>query len=311
VYHVAIIGGGPAGLSAALVLARAMRNVVIIDAGQPRNAAARELHGFLGHDPIAPQKLQDLGRAEVARYGVEIMDDRAIGAKMVDSEQPFPTEFHVWTSRGRSIHARKLLVATGIADRLPEVPGLRECYGVSVHHCPFCDGWEHRGRRLFALAESITDGIGLATALRSWSEHVTLLANGSTIAGGERVCLTGLGIAHCESAVRRLIHEQGQLQAIELDADDQLPADALFFQSEQQQPSDLLSMLHAACDKRQHAESSAKQKTKVPGVFVAGDADGDLQFAVVAAAEGATAAVSIHRELQDEDCHEDSLQPTR
>lgn len=307
-HHVAIIGGGPAGLSAALILARSMRKVIVIDAGQPRNAAARELHGFLGHDPIAPKSLLELGRQEVARYGVEIIMDRALGAELDDSDHTLATNFHVWTSNGRSIHARKLLVATGIVDRLPELPGLRECYGVSVHHCPFCDGWEHRERRLFALAQTITGGIGLATALRSWSKRVTLLANGLKIAGDERNCLARLGITLCESAVHHLIHEQGQLQAVELDANDRLPADALFFHSEQQQPSDLLSMLHASCDTQQHAVSTEKQRTKAPGVFVAGDADGDVQFAIVAAAEGATAAVSIHRELQDEDCHDESRQ---
>src|SRR5512138_3011486 len=137
VLDVIIIGGGPAGLSAGLVLARCGRRLLLCDAGQPRNARSAALHGFLSRDGVPPLELLRLGREELRAYGVEPRD--AIVTELAAIE-----DFFEATLDGQKIRARVALIATGVRDHLPEIPGLQECYGVTVHHCPYCDGWEHR-----------------------------------------------------------------------------------------------------------------------------------------------------------------------
>src|SRR6185436_7932578 len=162
-YDVIIVGGGPAGLSAALVLGRCRRRVLVIDAGHPRNAAAQDVHGLYTRDGTEPAELQRLARAEAQRYGVEFKDAEAVGGSCG------PGRFEVSCDDGAKLQARKLLLATGVADILPEIPGLKELYGRSVHHCPYCDGWEHKDCRLAAYGRGEA-GAGLALCLRTWSK---------------------------------------------------------------------------------------------------------------------------------------------
>jgi thioredoxin reductase len=305
-YDVIIIGGGPAGLSAALLLGRSCRRVLVIDAGQPRNAAAREMHGYLGRDGTPPADLLEAGRREIARYGVELVRDVALAADCIEQcgEHPFPTGFRVASQSGRTDRCRKLLCATGMRDELPAFPGVRECYGISVHHCPYCDGWEHRGKQLAAYGQPADKAAGLAMSLRTWSPHIVVLTDGQPLTSDDRSPLLKNNIRIAEQPIRRLVAEAGQLQAIELDGPEPIPADALFFNTGQRHSSDL--PLKLGCEFRDTkvaplANTSRKQKTNISGLFLAGDADGDVQFVIVAAAEGATAAVAINRELQDEE----------
>src|SRR4051794_4124535 len=150
-FDVAVIGGGPAGLTAAMILGRSCRRVVLFDHGKPRNYAARAVHGFLGLDGISPGELRDRGRKEAKSYGVEICDCKVTNARNVTRDGDCRTRFEIATD-ARTLAARALLLATGMTDYLPEIPGIHELYGKTVHHCPYCDGWEHRGKRLVALA---------------------------------------------------------------------------------------------------------------------------------------------------------------
>src|SRR5687767_12385523 len=143
-YDVIIVGGGPAGLSAALVLGRCRRTVLVIDQGKPRNAAAQAMHGYLTRDGINPSDLLHLARRELRRYGVEFRRDEVTQAKRQRDR------FEVVTHKRERFRSRKLLLATGIRDQLPRIEGLTELYGISVHHCPYCDGWEWRDRALAA-----------------------------------------------------------------------------------------------------------------------------------------------------------------
>jgi len=298
-HDVIIVGGGPAGLSAALVLARARRKVLLFDSGQPRNASATAIHGYLGHDGITPQGLRELGRAEVARYGVEFVDGAVTAAERLDGEG---SRFRVQTGDGREGVGRKLLFTTGMRDELPDLPGVRECYGASVHHCPYCDGWEHRGERILAYARRAKDAVGLGLALKQWSDPVTVLTGGEPLAEEGKQRLERNGIAWRTEPVIRVLHKGSRLQGVELADGSSLVADALFFETIEQPACELPRQLGAACEENFSARTSRKQKTNVPGLFVAGDADGNVQFAIVAAAEGATAAVAINRELLEEDC---------
>jgi thioredoxin reductase len=301
-FDVIVVGGGPAGLSAALVLARSRRRIVVFDNGQPRNAAARALHGYLGHDGISPAELLAIGRREIASYGAEYVHEKVVQASCIaDAERRFKTGFRVRTAGGRTDEGRKLLIATGVRDVLPDIPGVAECYGISVHHCPYCDGWEHRDKHLLAVGDSAHDAAGLAISLRTWSSRVTAMTEGSPLSNADRKRLTRNGIGICEARIRHLEFESGQLKAAALDSGQSLEADALFFNTDQLMHSDLPLMLGCAHEDKSTVRTGKKQRTDVPGVFLAGDADDDVQFVVVAAAEGARAATAINRELQDED----------
>jgi thioredoxin reductase len=303
-YDVIVVGGGPAGLSAALMLGRCRRRVIVVDSGTPRNAAAKELHGFLGQDGITPHRLLKAAREQLARYDVSLLSGKVMSAVCCADDESVQqrTRFAVTIKDGTRLVGRKLLFATGCMDRLPDIPGLRECYGVSVHHCPYCDGWEHRGRHLLAYAEQNPKGAaGLGLALRTWSDRVTILSNGSTIADEDRRRLLRNGIRWNENVIVRLNCDDGRLRAVEFEGSAPLEADALFFESVQHQQCDLPESLGCGYADDEHVRTTSKQRTTVRGIFFAGDADGDVQFAIVAAAEGATAAVAINRELQDED----------
>jgi thioredoxin reductase len=303
IYDVVIIGGGPAGLSAALMLGRSCRRAVLIDAGEPRNARARELHGFIGRDGTNPRDLLHDARSELAKYSIDVLEENVITAEPIprSSEQPFKTAFRVRTPGGHVLVGRKLLFATGVRDDIPDLPGFRECYGTSVHHCPYCDGWEHRGKHLAAFGYGADEAVGLGTALRSWSEHITVLTHGQPAAGEDKNRLARNGIALREAHVTHLVCREGQLQAVMLEDNSELAADALFFNTGQRAGCDLPAALGCETDNAHRGRTGERQTTKAPGVFLAGDADGDVQFVIVAAAEGATAAVTINRELQDED----------
>jgi thioredoxin reductase len=302
-YDVVIVGGGPAGLSAALLLSRSCKRAIVIDADHPRNAAAAEIHGFLTRDGISPNELRTAGRNDLIKYECEVVLDVVERVAVIASSAqiPFPTAFEVTTKHSRCIVGRKLLFCIGMSDELPDLPGVRECYGTSIHHCPYCDGWEHRDQHLLAYATDAKKAAGLSLALRGWSSHVTALSDGDPFDAEHCQNLERNGINYADEKVVQFLHEGKHLQGVELQGRDILWADAMFFNSAQFSKSDLAQSLGVIPDHEFSGTTTRKQQTNIPGVFMAGDADGDVQFAIVAAAEGATAAVAINRELLEED----------
>jgi len=301
-YDVLIVGGGPAGLSAALMLGRCRRRVLILDSGHPRNAAAQAMHGYLTRDGIAPCELLKLGRAEVAAYQVEVLDTEVVSAQLLPPcVQPgcLP-EFEVTTVEGRSFFSRKLLLATGTRDVLPEIEGIDQYYGRAVHHCPYCDGWEHRDEHLVAYGEGPA-AAGLALSLKRWSDRITACTDGRKIKAEDKKRLDDNSIALRIERIARLAGSDGVLHRVEFEDGPPLECDALFFNTGQTQHSKLPTMLGCQPRERGMIPTHGKQQTNVPGLFLAGDADDDVQFVIVAAAEGTRAAVAINRELQDED----------
>lgn len=301
-WDVAVVGGGPAGLNAALVLGRCRRKVVLFDDGKPRNAASPALHGFLGHDGIAPQRLRALARQQLAPYASVVVED----ARVVDAAA-IPAGFAVTSADGRRFQARKLLLAAGVVDALPEVPGCRELYGKSVFHCPYCDGWEMRDRPLAVYGRGDDKGAGLALEMTLWSSDVVLCSDGPdelSPAARERLRRSAIPVRE-EKIVRLDALEHAAYQApfdIVFESAPALRREGLFFNTGRRQSSDLAARLGCPMYESAGCEvDKLTQASEVPGLYIAGDASRDVLQAVVAAAEGAQAAIAINTALLKED----------
>jgi len=289
-----VVGGGPAGLSAALMLGRCRRRVLVCDLGEPRNRRSSGLHGYLTRDGIVPPAFNELGRAELAQYGIEFRHVGVTGAEKRDDH------YAVSLSNGDAVNGRYLLIATGVIDDLPGISGFDDCYGRSIFHCPYCDGWERRDRRLAAFGRG-TAVAGLALGLKTWSADVVVCTNGTRLDARLRARLTSNGVAVRSEPIERLDHEDGALRAIAFTRGERLERDALFFATGQHPQSQLAITLGCALTRKGTIETGTLCDTNVPRVFVAGDASRDAQFVVVAAAEGVKAAVAINKALQSEE----------
>lgn len=292
---VVVIGGGPAGLSAALMLGRCRRQVVVCDAGTPRNGASRALHGYLTRDGVPPSELLALGRDELTQYGVVYRQVRVDGVDRRGQE-----EFEVRLGDGDRLHTRKVLIATGVTDHLPDLPGMRECYGLSVFHCPYCDGWEWTGKRLAVYGQG-RPGAAVALALLTWSPDVVLLTNGpARLPATARAQLTMHGIDVRPTRIAGFLHDDGVLRGVEFSNEPALERDALFFTTGQHQRAPFAEQLGCEMTRKGTVRTDRFGQTCVPGVYVVGDASRDVQFIVVAAAEGAKAAVAINKQFEAE-----------
>lgn len=291
-----IVGAGPAGLSAALVLGRCCRNVLVLDTSVHRNAASQALHGYLTRDGIAPLEFLQIARDQLARYDtVTVSQAEAVDARCTDSS------FEVVLRDGAVLNCRKLLVATGVVDAVPPLEGIDALYGRSVFHCPYCDGWEYRGQALAIYGQG-EHGKRLALELTAWSSDLVLCTNGP--AGLDEHDLFRLAthsISLREDRIERLEGEDGRLRRIVFDGGDCILRSALFFSSSERQATDLAAKLGCVIDDRGEVETGKYESTNVPGLYVAGDASRAVQLVIVAAAEGAEAAFSINTALLKED----------
>jgi thioredoxin reductase len=293
-FDVVVVGGGPAGLSAALMLGRCRRRVLVADLGEPRNHRSRAVHGYLTRDGIAPSAFTELGRSELARYGVEWRRVGVVGARLETDH------YDVAMADGATDQTRYLLIATGVIDDLPAIPGFEECYGRSVFHCPYCDGWEWRDRPLAAFGRG-ADVAGLALGLRTWSDDVVACTHGARLERRLRERLERNGVRVRTEAIARVEGADGPLRGLVFESGEPLRRAALFFATGQHPQSPLAIALGCALNRRGTVKTGSACDTNVPRLYVAGDASRDAQFVVVAAAEGVKAACAINRALQVEE----------
>jgi thioredoxin reductase len=293
-FDVVVVGGGPAGLSASLMLGRCRRRVLVCDLGEPRNRRSKALHGYLTRDGIAPVEFNALGRDEAAGYGIEF---RRIG---VAAAACAPDHVRITLVDGTEERGRYLLIATGVVDDLPGIGGFDDCYGRSIFHCPYCDGWEIRDRAIAAYGAG-SDVVGLALGLKTWSADVIACTNGAPLGRAATARLARNRVEARTAPIERLEHQDGMLRAVVFADGTSLARDALFFATGQHPQSQLAVSLGCALNERGTVKTGTLSNTNIDRVFVAGDASRDAQFVVVAAAEGIKAAVAINKALQREE----------
>jgi thioredoxin reductase len=297
-YDCIVIGAGPAGLSASLFLARYLRRTLTFHHNSPRNEYAHGVHGFLGHHGIHPAELLAKGRDEVTSHGGLIVE-----ACVTAVENVGPEHFRVFAaSEGtepRTFDAQRLLLATGLRDLTPDCPGFREFYGTSVHHCPDCDGYEIRDKRVAVLSHNHSS-VAFATNLQTWTKQLTLLTDNHEVSTSDRAKLADFDIPVRTEALVGLEGDTStrQLARVVFAKGEPLECDALFFNL----GTELATEFHEKLGCRVDDESGLiwvdrTRQTSVEGVYAAGDNTPNSQLAIVAAAEGARAAIQIHRSL--------------
>ena len=318
-YDVVVVGGGPAGLSAAVALTRSRRTVLVADSGDPRNAPAAHVHNYLGREGTPPGDLLATGRAELAGYGGEIVTGTVTSAQRLDDAQEDGARFRIVLAGGepaltggvltRGVLARRLLVTTGLADELPDVPGVADRWGRDVLHCPYCHGWEVRDQVIAVLASG-PGAVHQALLFRQLSEHVTVLLNTAPDLGGDaREQLDARGIAVVEGEVATLEVTGDRLTGVRLRSGQVVPCQAVVVQPRFTARAGVLSSLGLEPASLEmggqvvgsYVPAGPAGDTAVPGVWVAGNV-ADLKAQVISsAAAGLNTAAAINADLVEED----------
>ena len=295
IYDCIIVGGGPAGLNAAIVLGRCRRKVLVFDTEQYRNRYSHGVHNYLTRDDVLPHEFLQTCHKELEKYSVQRIRKKVVSAKKNEEET-----FSVKDENGTIYYSKKLLIATGLQDTLPDIEGFRELYGKSIFHCPYCDGWEVRDKKIGVYAKN-KEGWELALALKGWTDNVTLYTDGKNkVKPVQKEYLDANEIPVITTPIAKLQGDDGQLQKIIFKNGEVSECDAIFFVNGYTQQCNIAEAFGCEVSRKGVIVTNRQQQTNIKGLYVAGDASRDMHFVVVAAAEGAKAGVTINKELQKE-----------
>ena len=295
-FDVIIIGGGPAGLNAAIVLGRCRRKVLLFDHGRQRNLKSHGMHNYLTRDDIEPADFLNISRKEIKKYGVKM---KRIAVNHADKKNE--SHFTVTDANKKIYHSKKLILATGLKDKLPQIPGAAALYGKSMFHCPYCDGWEAADKKIAVYAKT-KGGFELALTLTRWSNCIALFTDGKKyLRKTDKEILNKKNIEIITEPIQSFKSRNGKLKNIMVANGDKHAFDALFFSNGYDVQCDLVESLGCKTGKTSLALTNRSQQTNIKGLYVAGDASKDMHFVVVAAAEGAKAGVYVNKELMSEE----------
>jgi len=292
---VAIIGGGPAGLSAGLMLGRARKQTIVIDEGRPRNEVTREAHGFLTRDGISPREFRRIAQEQLRVYpSVSQAEDTVVSISGEDGS------FLLETAAGMKIASKKLLFAAGMKDRKLEIPGLAAVYGRSAFVCPYCDGWELRDEPLVVISRGAAL-MHFAPLLSGWTKRFVVCTNGpDELSESERDELRDHGIPLFDTPIRAILSSEGMVNHVTLEDGIEIPCTGIFFKSELVPGTELPLSLGCRTTDTGMIEVDEFGKSSVPGVYAAGDASSLMHQSIAAAASGAAAGAAINGELNQE-----------
>ncbi|WP_025691154.1 NAD(P)/FAD-dependent oxidoreductase [Paenibacillus zanthoxyli] len=295
IFDVAIIGGGPAGLNAALVLGRARKKVAVIDEGRPRNAVTREVHGFLTRDGISPSEFRRIAKEEIRTYpSVSFVTDTVLSIAGTD------LQFQIETDQGQTFASKKVLFAVGMKDEPLDIPGLQEVYGKSAFVCPYCDGWELRDQPLVIITKG-AELMHFAPLISGWTDRFTVCTNGpDELTDAEREEFRRHQVPLFDSPIRHIDSSDGIVQQVVLEDGTTVPCTGIFFKPELVTGSDLPRTIGCQITKWGAVVVDDFGKTNVPGVYSAGDAASRMHQAIAAASMGAFVAAVINNELNTE-----------
>jgi thioredoxin reductase len=294
-YDIAVIGGGAAGLSAALVLSRALRKVVVVDAGAPRNAPAAHLHGYLSRDGLPPGELLASGRDEVRSYGGHI-----VTGTVTDLVADGRSGFSILLKGGQPISARRLLVTTGLRGELPNIPGLRDRWARDVLHCPYCHGYEVRNRRLGVLGGT-PGAVRYAQIVRQWTSDLIYFTPPDTVTAIERTELNARSVSIVEGTIEQLVIADDKLRGVQMSDGCVVPRDALFVPPRLVPNNQLLVGLGCDLDAEGWVTTDTAGRTSIPGVWAAGNLVDPRAQVISAAGAGSAAAIALNAELVEDD----------
>lgn len=297
IYDCVIVGGGSAGLSAALLLGRSRRRVLVCDKGNPRNASARESHSFFTRDGISPHELLNIGRDQLKPY--ESVEFQAIGVKEI---KPSNEKFEVVFEDGTMKKSRKILLAFGVIDEFPDIENFGEFWGKSVFHCPYCHGWEVRDEPLAVVGNGET-GIEMAALLKNWSADLVLCTNGAAeLTADQRKLLENQQILVREEKITRLEGNDGRLETIVFDTNEKIARRGILIRPQQTLRSNLAEKL--GCELNDFSlikTTNLFNETSVKGVYAAGDITSPMQAIAAAVFQGSAAASGLNHSLIVED----------
>ncbi|TDU10815.1 NAD(P)/FAD-dependent oxidoreductase [Bacillus safensis] len=291
----AIIGGGPAGLSAALVVGRGRKQVIVFDDELPRNRVTQESHGFITNDGMTPIEIRRAGEADLQKYpNIKIKRSRIVDIQKKEES------FTLLTHEGDTFEAKKIILATGLQDILPEIEGIHDVYGKTLFSCPFCDGWELKDKALALIAEN-QRALHMAKLLSNWTKDLIVFTNGHVLAEEDKVLLTAHSIQIIDVPIVSIDHDNGQLRSLQLANGETVKREGGFVASEFKQSAPFAEKLGCQMTKNAGIETDILGRTTVSGVFACGDNLGGPAQLVLAAAAGSQAGMGVIHELVQEE----------